>query len=449
MGEYRITGGRRLSGEVAIGGAKNAALPILAAAVLGGRSIIHNCPRISDIFCTLEILTALGCAVSFIGNTVVVDTRGIEPRALPQELATKMRSSIIFAGGLLGRFGYAEMAQPGGCKLGKRQIDLHLSALRSLGAVVDVEEGIVHAKADRLVGADIMLAIPSVGATQNAMLAAVMATGTSVIHNAAREPEIVDLQNYLVKMGAKVAGAGGGKIVVDGLGISFGTKHLRDAEHSVMPDRIVAGTYMAAAAITGGNIRLNRIVYDDIRPTADVLAAGGVEVTVQGDSVEVCAAQRFTAVKRVTTAPHPGFPTDMQPQISALLATAAGRSNVVENIFDSRDRHVAELAKMGANILNIGGRHFDILGVERLHGATVTAHDLRCGAALILAGLGADGKTIVTDSVHVERGYEGIDADLRALGADVNLIPDAIPNLIPNSARSSALSQIQTAVLSP
>lgn len=417
MGEYRITGGRPLFGEVAIGGAKNAALPILAAAVLGRRSIIHNCPRISDIFCTIEILRALGCVVSFEGNTVIVDTHSIEPCALPHEMASQMRSSIIFAGGMLGRFGWAEMAHPGGCKLGKRQIDLHLQALRALGAQAENEDGIIRAKAERLVGASIVLKTPSVGATQNAMLAAVLAKGITTIENAAKEPEIIDLQNFLIKIGAKITGGGSEKIVVEGVD----EKHLGDAEHNVMPDRIVAGTYMTAAAICGGKIRLNRIVYDDIRPIADVLAAGGVEVTAHNDCVEVTASQRFTAVNQITTAPHPGFPTDMQPQITALLATAEGRSCVVENIFESRDRHVAELAKMGANILNIGGRRFDIVGVERLHGAEVSAHDLRCGAALILAGLGAHGETIVTDSVHIERGYDGIDADLRKLGADISL----------------------------
>ena len=415
MGEYRITGGIGLKGEVTIGGGKNAVLPILAAAVLGKKSIIHNCPKISDTYCTIGILKELGCDVSFEDNTITVDAGGIKFWQLPAAHAAKMRSSIIFAGGLLGRFGQAAVHYPGGCHLGKRPIDLHLEAFKQLGAKI-VEEDAIYVRADKLAGAKIHLKCPSVGATQNAMLAAVLAEGTTVIQNAAREPEIVDLQKFLRAGGAKVMGAGGPVIVIEGV------KELGDVEHTIMPDRIVAGTYLAAAAITGGHIRVNKINHEDIRPITIYLARAGCLVAEEKNSAVLSAPNRLQALGHIVTGPHPDFPTDMQPQFAALMAAAEGKSVISEKVFESRDKHVAELAKMGANIHNTGGTRFHITGVNRLHGGIVRAHDLRCGAALIMAGLAAEGKTIVKDSIHVERGYEAIERDLQALGADVRFV---------------------------
>jgi len=415
MGKYRVIGGRRLSGDVAIGGSKNAVLPILAGAVLGKKSIIHNCPKISDTYVTLEILSALGCDVQIDGNTIIVDARGISGWQLPEEQVSKMRSSIIFAGALLGRFGRCRTSYPGGCLLGKRPIDLHLKAFDALGAQV-LDNGALHIKADRLSGAKICLDVPSVGATQNAMLAAVLAKGATIIENAAREPEVVDLQNFLVSAGAKIAGAGGRTIAIEGV------TELDNTEHTIMPDRIVAGTYLAAAAITGGKIRLNNIVPGDIRPVTAKLTEAGISIAWEKSAVILEANKRARGGADIVAGPHPGFPTDMQPQFTTLLATAAGDSVIRDEIFESRDKHVGELAAMGADITNIDSKKFCIKGVERLNGAEVVAHDLRGGAALILAGLGAEGETIVKDSVHVERGYEAIHEDLQALGADVAFI---------------------------
>ncbi|MCL2376833.1 MAG: UDP-N-acetylglucosamine 1-carboxyvinyltransferase [Defluviitaleaceae bacterium] len=416
MGEYHIIGGRRLCGEVVIGGSKNAALPILAAAALGRRSVIHNCPKISDVECTLEILEILGCDVSYDGRTVVVDARGMASHALPKEQMTKMRSSMLFTGALLSRFGQFSAHNPGGCELGKRPINLHLNAFRSLGAKVTEGEQEFFATADRLEGCKICLDFPSVGATQNIMLAATLTQGVTTIKNAAKEPEIIDLQNFLVAAGAKVTGAGTGTVVIEGV------DELRDVEYSVMPDRIVAGTYLAAAAITRGSVRLKNVVHGDIRPIFEKFSEMGAAVTLEEGAICLAAPDRLKGLGYLATNPHPAFPTDMQPQIMALLATARGNCTIDEAVFESRDKHVSELVKMGAQIENCNGSIFHIEGVAQLHGATVYAKDLRGGAALILAGLAAQGKTVVKDAVYVERGYEAMHNDLQALGADIKFI---------------------------
>ena len=409
-------GGKKLGGQVTVGGSKNAVLPILAGAVLGRKSIIHNCPQISDTQCTLEILTALGCGVKTSGGTVEVDARGINNWHLPPDLMGKMRSSIILAGGLLGRLGKASAIYPGGCQLGERPINLHLEAFRQLGAHVEDEDGVISIKAKRLTGAKIHLDVPSVGATQNAVLAAVRAKGATIIQNAAREPEIIDLQRFLVAAGAKVWGAGHPTIIVEGVA------DLRDVEYTIMPDRIVAGTYMAAAAITGGKVRLEGVNGADVRPVAAKLAQAGCAMAWEKDAAIIAAPKGgVKAVGRVDAGPHPGFPTDMQPQFTALMAVAKGECIISDGIFESRDKHIAELNSLGADITNIDSRNFSIKGVGRLHGGIVTAHDLRGGAALILAGLAAQGETVVEDAKHVARGYEDIARDLRALGADIEL----------------------------
>jgi len=413
MAEYRIIGGRRLLGEVCTPGSKNAALPILAATVLGKRSIIHNCPNISDIQCSIEILTSLGCAVDYNGSTVVVDARGLSSQGLPKDQMEKMRSSIIFAGGLLSRFGRFTAYQPGGCELGERPIDLHLTAFETLGAVVEEESGMIVASAEKLVGDRIYLHTPSVGATQNIMLAAVLANGITVIENAAKEPEVLDLQNFLVAMGAKISGAGSSNIAIEGV------CELHDVEYTVMPDRIVAGTYLAAAAITGGAIRLKNVVHYDMRPIVEKFIDMGAFVTLEEGAICLTAPNRLHGLGYLTTQPHPGFPTDMQPQMMALAAVAHDNAIIEETLFESRDKHVAELVKMGAKIINQNSKFFHVRGVARLEGATVEAKDLRGGAALVLAGLAAHGETIVTGGQYIERGYEAIQDDLLALGANI------------------------------
>jgi UDP-N-acetylglucosamine 1-carboxyvinyltransferase len=413
MAEYRIIGGRRLLGEACTPGSKNAALPILAATVLGRRSVIHNCPNISDVQCSIEILIKLGCDVSYDGSTVVVDARGISSHALPREQMEKMRSSIIFAGGLLSRFGRFVAHQPGGCHLGARPIDLHLAAFKKLGAAVSEEDGAIAAEAEKLAGDRIFLHTPSVGATQNIMLAAILAKGTTVIENAAKEPEVIDLQNFLVTAGAKISGGGSSNIVIEGV------RELRDAEYTVMPDRIVAGTYLAAAAITGGAIRLKNVVHYDMRPIVEKFIDMGTFVTLEEGAICLTAPNRLHGLGHLTTRPHPGFPTDMQPQFMAMMAIANDNTTIEETLFESRDKHVPELAKMGAKIINRYSKFFHVRGVARLEGATVEAKDLRGGAALMLAGLAAHGETVVKGAQYVERGYEAIQDDLRLLGANI------------------------------
>lgn len=417
MGEYRIIGGKKLKGHIKIGGSKNAVLPILAATVLGKKSIIHNCPKISDTYCTIDILKELGCDVTFEGHTITVDARGIKSYKLSRRHVEKMRSSIIFAGGLLGRFKRFSTHHPGGCKLGARPIDMHIEAFRSLGAKID-DDTDINGTANRLMGTVIPLSSPSVGATQNIMLAAVLAKGKTTIRNAAREPEIIDLQNFLIAAGANISGAGSSEIIIEGV------KELSDVEYEIMPDRIVAGTYLAAAAATGGSIRLDNIAYENIMPITKILQRTGAEIYPSYKSVTINAPKYLNGAGYVTTDPHPGFPTDMQPQLTAVLSAAKGDSTIEETIFESRDEHVAELVKMGASIRNVGGRKFHIVGVEHLHGTTVFAKDLRGGAAMILAGLRAEGESIVKNSIYVERGYEAIHHDLQSLGADIKLLDD-------------------------
>ncbi|MCL2350445.1 MAG: UDP-N-acetylglucosamine 1-carboxyvinyltransferase [Defluviitaleaceae bacterium] len=417
MGKYSITGGIRLGGDVAVGGCKNAVLPILAATVLTGkRSIIHNCPNISDTHVSMEILRHLGCDVVYDGYSLVVDSGGASPRELPEKHVAKMRSSIIFAGSLLSRFGRIETTFPGGCELGARPLDLHLAAFERMGVVFDnSDECFIKGAANKLSGAKIELGMASVGATQNIMLAAVLADGDTIIKNAAREPEIIDLQNFLNMAGAKVYGAGTAEIFIQGV------KTLRSVEYEIMPDRIVAGTYLAAGAITRGHISLKNVRFDDMTNVVARLVAMGASVREDGKDITLKMKSRPIALAHLCTGPHPAFPTDMQPQFAALLATARGRSVVTENMFEARDAHIDELLKMGCNIKKFNSQRFFIEGVGRLRAAEVAAKDLRGGAALVLAGLIAEGETVVDNIHYIERGYEDIQRDLQALGARIAL----------------------------
>ena len=416
MGEYHITGGQRLNGQLSIYGGKNAVLPMLAATVLNkGISVIHNCPRISDTFMVINILKAIGADVKIEGNTIIIDSSDADNYLVPEEYVREMRSSIIFLGSVLGRFGQVKISYPGGCELGARPIDLHLKGIRQLGADIAEEGGFIFAKAAEIKGARIDLDFPSVGATENIMLAAVLAEGRTIISNAAREPEIVDLQNFLCAMGAKISGAGKGIIIIDGV------KSLYDVEYTVMPDRIVAGTYLSAAAITGGELLLKNIVSDHLNPITSKLEESGCEIKMEKTTVYLKAPKEIKPIKRLRTHPHPGFPTDMQPQLMALLSTANGMSIVEETLFESRNKHISELIRMGANIVLLqDGMTSVITGVKKLQGANVICKDLRGGAALILAGLAAEGKTVVANSAFVERGYVRIEEDLKKIGADIS-----------------------------
>jgi len=388
---------------------------MLAAVVLNkGISVIHNCPRISDTFMVIKILKAIGADVKMEGTTITIDSTGADNYEVPEKYVREMRSSIIFLGSVLGRFGQVKISYPGGCELGARPIDLHLKGIRQLGANIVEEGGFIVAEAAKLKGARIDLDFPSVGATENIMLAAVLAEGRTIISNAAKEPEIVDMQNFLCAMGAKVSGAGKDTIVIDGV------KNLHDVEYTVMPDRIVAGTYLTAAAITGGELLLTNVSPSHLHPITSKLAETGCEIKTEKTRVYLKAPKELKPIERLRTHPHPGFPTDMQPQLMALLSTAKGMSIVEETVFESRNKHISELIRMGANIVLLqDGMTSVVTGVKKLQGANVICRDLRGGAALILAGLAAEGKTVVTNSVFVERGYVDIEEDLRIIGADI------------------------------
>ena len=414
MGEYHIIGGRRLAGELAVHGSKNAILPILAACVLNaGESRLTNCPNISDTRYTIDILQEIGCTVKREGSTIIVNSATANESEVSESLVRKMRSSIVFLGSLLARFGAAKISYPGGCVLGLRPIDQHLKGLRQLGAQIEDEHDFLNCTAKRLIGADISLDFPSVGATENIMLAATLAEGTTTITNAAREPEIVDLATFLNAMGADIKGAGETIIKIRGM------NKLHDAEHCIMPDRIVAGTYLTAAAMTRGDITLTNVPGGNIRQILAKLAETGCIISAKDNTIHLVAPPKLRAI-RLKTSPHPGFPTDLQPQFTAMLSVANGISIVEETVFEARNKHIPELSRMGANIMQVNSSKTSIIeGVPHLTGGSVISHDLRGGAALILAGLTADGKTIVRPSDHVVRGYESIEIDLRSLGANI------------------------------
>ena len=413
MEKYIINGGNKLSGEVSITGAKNAVLPILAATVIGGnKSTILNIPDLRDVEIMEGILLALGCTVERADKVMVVDSKPLNQIKVPEELVREMRSSIILMGAMLARCGEVIISYPGGCEIGPRPIDLHLKALRDMGAVIEESHGYLHCKTDGLKGVDIQLDYPSVGATQNIILAAVTAEGKTTIRNSAREPEIVDLQNYLNKSGANVSGAGTSVITVEGV-----TK-LKNVTHSIIPDRIVAGTYMTAAAITGGDIIINDIVVEHIQGIIAKLREAGALIYTNSNSIKVMGQSKLNSIEMLQTLPFPGFPTDMQAQMMTLLSIANGTSIISETIFENRFKHAEELIRMGANIKTFGEIAV-IKGVKELTGAKTTAKDLRGGAALILAGLVSKGITEVNSIHHIERGYEDIDLTLQNLGADI------------------------------
>lgn len=413
MSSLLINGGNRLDGEFALQGAKNAVLPILAATVLnGGKNVIYNCPELSDVLSTVEVLENLGCSVTRRKNVLYVDSSDMNCHTIPEFLMRKMRSSIIFLGAIIARCRNACVSMPGGCEIGGRPIDLHLKALKSLGIKISESHGYINCTADRLTGADIHLDFPSVGATENIMLAASMADGITTIENAAREPEIVDLQNFLNKMGAKINGGGGNVIRIDGV------KKLSGVEHTIIPDRIAAGTYLICAAITGGQLILNETDCSHMGAILNLLSDTGCRIYREKSRIILVGNGRPHAISSVKTMPYPGFPTDIQSPFMALASVSDGTSIFIENIFENRFQHADELVRMGADI-RIDGRCAVVVGADRLTGASVVAKDLRGGAALVAAALAADGKTTVENVNFIDRGYEHIEKYLSMCGADI------------------------------
>lgn len=393
-------------------GSKNASLPILAAAVLNnGITKLYNVPNIHDTKVMIEILRNLGCKVKRIHDKIVIDSRRIKKYEIPEELMRKMRSSVILAGALIGRFKKATFSCPGGCDIGARPIDLHLKAFENLGINISKNTGYIHCACDTIKGEKIHLDFPSVGATENAMLVAVLAKGTTVILNAAMEPEIVDLQNFLNKMGAKITGAGTNEITIKGV------EKLNDTGYQVMPDRIEAGTLLCAVAATGGSITLKKVIPEHLTPVLEKLKECGCEIEIKKDAVVMQSPKKLKAVQ-IKTMPYPGFPTDMQAIFVSMLCTAKGTSIVTENIFENRYKYTNELKRMGAKIV-VEGRTAIIKGTRKLSKAAVESSDLRGGAALVLAALNANGKTKVTNIEYILRGYENLDQKLNSLGAKI------------------------------
>ena len=413
MGRFVIEGGRKLGGRMRVQGAKNSALPILAATVAVGRPcVIHNCPSLTDIDSTLGILKALGCEVHRSGDSVSVDSSRMTLTDIPDDLMREMRSSIIFLGALISRTGEARLCAPGGCDIGMRPIDLHLFAMEKLGVVLSEEYGHISCKCARTKGAKITLSFPSVGATENLILAALGCRGTLTLCNAAREPEIEDLAGYLNRCGAHIHGAGESCIVIEGV------PHLYGSTYTVMPDRIAAATYMAAAAVTGGTVLLRDVNSEHLLPVLSAFESTGCAVMQSGSELLLRAPQRLKPVRHVRTMPYPGFPTDAQAPVMTMAAVGDGTSIFVENIFESRYKHAGELNRLGAKI-KLEGKVAVIEGVPQLSGAPVSAEDLRGGAALVIAGLAAQGETQVMHPQYIDRGYAHFEENLRALGADV------------------------------
>ncbi|WP_028784086.1 UDP-N-acetylglucosamine 1-carboxyvinyltransferase [Thalassobacillus devorans] len=419
MEKIIVRGGRQLNGTVKVEGAKNAVLPVIAASIIAseGKSVLHEVPALADVVTINEVLRNINADVSFENNTVTVDASGEIKTEAPFEFVRKMRASVLVLGPLLARYGHAKVAMPGGCAIGSRPIDQHLKGFEAMGASVNVGNGFVEVNADgRLKGAKIYMDVPSVGATENIMMAAALADGKTILENCAKEPEIVDLANFLNKMGAKIVGAGTETIRITGV------DKLSGAEHTIIPDRIEAGTFMVAAAITKGNVLVQGAEAEHLRSLVSKMQEMGVIIEEEHDGLRVIGPNHLKAVD-IKTQPHPGFPTDMQSQIMALMLSAKGTSVITETVFENRFMHVEEFRRMNAK-MKIEGRSVIIEGPSDLQGAEVAATDLRAGAALILAGLVADGYTRVTELKHLDRGYVDFADKLAKLGADIERIND-------------------------
>ncbi|MEL1134228.1 UDP-N-acetylglucosamine 1-carboxyvinyltransferase [Desulfitobacterium sp. THU1] len=415
MDRYVITGKQRLEGKIRNSGAKNSSLPLLAASLLvAGKTTLLDIPRLADIDHMIEVLECLGAHVDTQNAAILVDASDLSRCEVDEGLMRQMRASNLILGPLLARHGRVRISKPGGCAIGSRPMDQHIKGLQELGVKITEKHGYIEAWVDRLQGSKIYLDVPSVGATENLMMTAVLAKGTTTIHNAAREPEIIDLQNFLNKMGAKVRGAGMDVLRIEGVDTLY------PVEHTVIPDRIEAGTHMVAAVMTQGDIEISNVIPEHLEPVIAKLRQAGAEIVVGDDFIRVRGKGRIKGVD-CKTMPHPGFPTDMQPQFMALLATAEGTSIMTETIFENRFQHVDELRRMGAQI-TVEGRTAIIRGVERLEGAFVEATDLRAGAALFLAALAAEEATVLEKVGHIDRGYDNLEDKYRSLGAKLKRV---------------------------
>ena len=413
MSHIILQGGARLEGTLPVQGAKNSVLPILAASILHpGRTVLRGCPHLSDVEASIRILRHLGCRADWEDGDLAIDASGIDRWDIPDHLMREMRSSVVFLGSILARMGWAEMSHPGGCELGPRPIDLHLAVLRQLGAGIREEGGCLRCTAQRLEGREITLSMPSVGATENAILAACGAYGETVLLNAARAPEIGDLQDFLCAMGCQVKGAGSSTICIQG------RSPTRDVRHTVMPDRIVAATYLAAAAAAGGEVELTQVHPGHLSTVTAALHAAGCQIYSGEGRIVLRSEGRLRSIGTVRTAPYPGFPTDAQAVLMAALLRGQGSTVFVENIFENRYRHVDELCRMGADI-RVADRVAVVTGVPCLCGASVRCTDLRGGAALLVAGAAAQGETRIGAILHIQRGYQDPVGDLRQLGARI------------------------------
>ncbi len=416
MDKFMIEGGKRLFGSVPVQSAKNTVLPLFAASILTDeRVIICDAPAIADALCMAQILKELGADVTFHGKDVCIESANAHAHAISSALTKELRSSVFMLGSLLSRFHRARISYPGGCDIGLRPIDLHLSALKRLGVEITERDGYILCEAEKLHGGEILLDFPSVGATENILLAAVKAEGRTVVQGAAKEPEIVDLQNFLSRMGAKVRGAGSDTIVIEGVSVLHGV------EFEPSKDRIEAGTLLIAGAICGGEVEVCGVKAENLSSLLHKLRENGCKIHIKNDKIRLESNGRLKCNRKIETMPFPGFPTDLQAQATALNCTCEGCSLIVENLFETRFKYVPELQKMGADI-EVMGRNAFVRGVKKLHGASVMAGDLRGGAALVLAALGAEGSSEVLDLSHVDRGYDDLQGKLKSLGADIRRV---------------------------
>ncbi len=417
MSRIEIIGGEQLKGELKIQGSKNAALPIIAATILNkGITILKNCPKILDVYHMVNILEELGCAITWEQNTLIVNSKRASISCVPEDSVSKMRSSVLFLGAILGRFCEVTIAYPGGCSIGKRPINFHLDAIKRMNVKQEFlgeNKDIIHCYTDEIIGNDIFFERSTVGATQNVILTAVLSQGKTKIYNAAKEPEVIELCRYLIQAGAKINGEGSSYIEVEGV------KELHDVEFTLSPDRIVAGTYMAAVAATQGDVILHHAPSGHLEAIIEVLSKAGCNIEVDGDDIRISNHIRPKPVN-IITEPYPFFPTDMQSQLMSILCLADGNSIIVENIFESRFQNIDELAKMGAQVqIDESGKIAQITGVKSLNASQMYAHDLRGGAALVIAALAAEGTSVIQCTDYIERGYEDISRDLKMLGAKI------------------------------
>lgn len=413
---YIVNGGRRLEGDITVSGSKNAVLPILAATIVTGkRSIIHNCPRLSDVASTIRILQYVGCDVIYDKGTLAIDARNAVGKPVPKELMSALRSSVIFLGAFLAKSGEVDISYPGGCELGKRPIDIHIDILRQMGAFLTDEGGFIRGKADKIKGGRYTLPFPSIGATENILITALKAKETVVIENAANEPEIKELADFLNRAGAKVTGGGTSRITVEP------STEFCDCEFTVCSDRIETATYMACAAVTGSTLNIKKAPVHHVKSVINAFHKMGCRILEKKNEMTIISPKTLNPIDMISTAPYPGFPTDAQPVTMAAMLNSRGVGMVVENIFEKRFNHIDEMRKLGAKI-NVFGNTVKVNGsLRQMHGGTVIAHDLRAGAAMIVTALGIEDKTVIQDSHHIVRGYENIAGKLRQIGADIRI----------------------------